>query len=161
MRRKRFFMRDGGVFLLLLLGLVLSGCAGTSLRSQAVARYHEIGRQNRNRIQSLQPGMSRQRVRHIMGTEDIPVSVGTVQWYETQVHQPFRVRRIKSADKNYLMYYYWTRTSESEHDLTPVIFQDDKLVAVGWENDVIPRETLEKESWGTNRPPWKDTDQHR
>ncbi len=152
MRREHFFLslRLKLFFLpLLIFCLLLAGCSA-SLYSGVKNQNYKIGEQNTHLLNKIEIGMSLAEVNKLMGSGKISVRVGWVHWYETSVDQPFRIRYIQTGEKKYMVYYYWTKTKNSEEFLTPVIFNDTKVVAVGWKNEKVSEKTLRRESWGNH-----------
>jgi outer membrane protein assembly factor BamE (lipoprotein component of BamABCDE complex) len=150
MRREHFFLclHLKLFFLsLLIFCLLLAGCSA-SLHTRVKNKNYKIGEQNKHLINKIEKGMSLSEVNKLMGSGQIKVQEGWVRWYETNVDQPFRIRYIRLGEQKYMIYYYWTKTKKSEEFLTPVIFRDNKVATVGWENEKISEEKLRRESWG-------------
>ena len=100
--------------LTLVVGLCLSGCAGSPIRTQWQADAH-----NRSMIK-LQPGMTVEEVTKIMGNPD-----------KTEMYRGKNGEAI-------LVYLYITEGMDSfsrrwtEANYTPVVFENNKLAGWGW-----------------------------
>ncbi len=134
---------------LISLFLLVAGCAGQPVQQQVIREHHHVGTRNRKRLQNrIYTGLHVNELAEVMSHGSIPIQVGTLAWYESSLQQPFRIRNIRRKNQKYTIYYYWTKTKSSDDYLTPVIIQEDRVVARGWENRYVPLETLREESWG-------------
>jgi hypothetical protein len=97
----------------------LCGCAST-VRSQ-----------NREALANLRMGMTEDQVRAVMGTEKKTVYNGS--WFES-IPSPYRTSAFVGPDgKTYVAWMYytdWCQGTAGLHCLTPIVFQDGRVV--GW-----------------------------
>ena len=124
--------------LALLLCLGLSGCATVTLQ--------DITSVNRQNLLRLSIGMTKNEALNIMGTETKAAKVALYQfgnWAETpvenvQINNPYRSEILKDKNgKNFEVIYYMTDirktdTNTIEDELTPLVFDNGKLIGWGW-----------------------------
>ncbi len=107
------------LFILLCLGIV--GCASMDA----------IRTSNRENLMELSIGMSKQEVLQIMGTKTIKTMVQTI-------NNPYRSEILTGKDgKTLEVLYYYTeirRTDDiiTDDSLTPLVFDNGKLIGWGW-----------------------------
>ena len=133
----------------LFLLMVLAGCATVSLQ--------DVTAVNRQNLLRLSIGMSKNEVLNVMGTETKTAKVALHQygnWAETpvenmKINNPYRSEILQSKDKTFEVLYYVTdvRKSDintSEDELTPLVFDNGKLIGWGWSflNDNVQRYEL-------------------
>jgi len=96
--------------------LVTAGCG--------VAIHYGLAKKNMANLDRLSAGMTKQEVSNIMGTEGV-----------AGAKNPNRRELFKTSSGTIVeVLYYLTHQfgSEESEKLTPVIFQDDTLVGIGW-----------------------------
>jgi len=133
----------------LFLLMVLAGCATVSLQ--------DVTAVNRQNLLRLSIGMSKNEALNVMGTETKTAKVTLHQygnWAETpvenmKINSPYRNEILKGKDKTFEVLYYVTdvRKSDiniSEDELTPLVFDNSKLIGWGWSflNDNVQRYEL-------------------
>lgn len=99
---------------LLLSCLFLFGCAS----------YSKLRNDNRTNIQKIRVGYDQAQVSEIMGT----VHAG-------EITNPYKAESIKVAGSTYEIWYYYTEFIGDEYwekGMTPVVFSNGKVEAVGW-----------------------------
>ena len=115
-----------------LLAFLLVGC-GASLN-----KFRTTNRQNLNR---LSVGMSKNEVHQVMGNEPIKANIeptGVVIYGINRINNPYRSETFKGKDgKNYAVLFYYTDEKNKDHaitddELTPIVLLDDKVVGWGW-----------------------------
>ena len=115
-----------------LLAMSLVGC-GASLD-----KFRTTNRQNLNRL-SL--GMSKNEVHQVMGNEPIKANIeaaGVVIYGIQRINNPYRSETLKGKDgKNYAVLFYYTDVKNKDNaitddELTPIVLLDGKLVGWGW-----------------------------
>lgn len=107
--------------LALLLCLALVGCATLS----------KIRATNRERLNKISIGMTKQEVLDIMGTKTITARSSEV------INNPYKTETLRSEDKVFEVLYYYTEIKRSDgaitdDELTPLVFDEGKLIGWGW-----------------------------
>ncbi|MEK6900816.1 MAG: DUF3192 domain-containing protein [Nanoarchaeota archaeon] len=107
----------------LAISLLLVGCASLDA----------IRTQNRQRLLSLSPGMSKQEVLSIMGTKTIKARAddGSI------INNPYRTEMYQSQGHTFELLLYYTDKKHLDYaitddELTPLIIMDGKLDGWGW-----------------------------
>jgi len=140
---KRFYNLLGLLFL-------ISGCATVSLQ--------DVTSMNRQNLLRLSVGMTKNEVLNVMGAETKTAKVALHQygnWAETPVeniiiNNPYRNEILKSKDdKVFEVIYYVTDVRKSDNnisddELTPLVFDNGKLIGWGWSflNDNVQKYEL-------------------
>lgn len=110
--------------------LVLGGCG-----SYYGHRYKAAVIQNRRALQQLELGMSAAAVGEIMGRGEV------IQYKKIQFVDPWRSESFRLDDgTDVLLLFYltkavysrWTSPKYHDQDLTPIVFENDKVVGWGW-----------------------------
>ena len=108
-----------------------SGCATVSLTKFAA--------DNQKKVSGLEVGMNKDEVLKIAGTAQ--VRSGPYDFYTT-VKNPYLTEILKGPAKTVEVVYYFTQWSSSgvwekrqitKNELTPLIFEDNRLVAKDWD----------------------------
>jgi len=103
---------------IIILGLLLSSCV----------TYGDIRSANRENIMKVQTGDSSAQVTQTMG--NLVNNDGT-----EKITNPYKTETLNHNNKNYTVWYYYTdRIGDNnwENGMTPVIFLNDSVVAIGW-----------------------------
>jgi hypothetical protein len=118
-----------------------AGCAATP---------GEVRAQNQRNLVKLSLGMTKEEVLDIMGTETIKTTqpaayipiYGWLAWpaLRSRIVNPYRTEMTRTADGSapVLLIFYVTDekrgalSGTGEEDLTPLVFEDGKLVGWGW-----------------------------
>ncbi len=121
--------------------LFLSGCV--SFNGESVSPQSVLLRQNSlTNISALKAGMSYPEVTAIMGPF---VKIGYKKSdYQTNgfepitLRHPYRVETLSAQDKAYEVTYYFTVINNADgiiadDELTPLVFEDQKLIGKGWD----------------------------
>ncbi|MBN1405150.1 MAG: DUF3192 domain-containing protein [Candidatus Omnitrophica bacterium] len=110
--------------------LCLAGCSTTTA-------LYQVRAQNKAKITRLTPGMTKDKVLNMMGTKEIIVCNS---WGDTigVVKNPFKTELLKTNNKTYEILYYYTDIIHSDADisedeLTPIVFENNKLIGFGWQ----------------------------
>lgn len=106
--------------LLLVLIVFLSGCA----------TLDSIRLVNRQRLLQLSIGMSKQDVLKVMGTKT------ETDGFQS-INNPYRSETLRGENKTLEVLYYYTDIKKSDgaitdDELTPLVFDDGKLIGWGW-----------------------------
>ena len=115
--------------------LVLMFCNNSI--SDTIFTPKQVRTMNKERLNELEIGMSKDEVLIIMGTKGFSIESSPFT-----VENPFRIE-VQSSDKNiYRVLYYYTDLVKADgfitdDELTPVILKNNKLV--GWGRDVWDR----------------------
>ena len=128
--------------MLLLFG---SGCATVSLSKVAVA--------NQNKLEGLMEGMNKEEALKTMGSGQ--VRSGLYDFYAV-VKNPYKTEVLKGSHKTIEVVYYFTNWSSggvwekrpiTDNELTPLIFEDGKLIAYDWNSlrEITYKYELDKE----------------
>jgi len=117
---------------LLALVAMVSGCAGPLTLSQETARTRE-------KLLDTFIGMPKEKVVNIVGTEPKKVIDPTASNGQTfaTISNPYRSETIQGNGKNLEVVYYVTDDKDrdgtiSNEELTPLIFDDGKMIGWGW-----------------------------
>ena len=127
----------------LIVGLLTlwAGCA----EQITITKIDDVRAMNAQNMLKLNSGMNKQEVLNIMGVGIIQTE--KIEVYRTggyqvmpylKISNPYRTETIRaSGDKLFEVYYYFTDLkspgdSIQDEDLTPLIFDDDKLIGWGW-----------------------------
>ena len=105
--------------LLIALGLLLSAFFVT---------FADMRSENRKNIIMVQAGYSSAQVTQTMG--NLVNNDGT-----EQMTNPYKTEILKHNNENYTIWYYYTDSigdKNWENGMTPIIFLNDSVVAVGW-----------------------------
>jgi hypothetical protein len=106
--------------------LVLAGCSNFFLEPIELLRA-----QNKENVQKLSTGMSKDVAGEIMGTDP---AKGLFLW----VDNPYRTETLTGKDgKVYEVLYYYTDLKQrddkiTDDELTPLVFEDGKLIGWGY-----------------------------
>lgn len=108
---------------LLMAVLLISGCTTISL-------YRTL-KPNRENLQKLSIGMTKEQVLETMGTEPFI-------WNNMTIANPFRVSMLRSSDSMYEVFYYVVKVVTDdgiidENELIPIVLENGKLVGWGWD----------------------------
>ena len=101
------------------------GCATPSIGEFRAANRDKISKL------SLEMGLTKQEIFHIMGTKEIKAMGLTIT-------NPYRSEILTSDDrKTFEVLYYYTEVRKaddniSDDELTPLVFEDNKLIGWGW-----------------------------
>lgn len=131
---------------------LMSGCATATITLQDVTSV------NRQNLLRLSMGMTKNEVLNTMGTETKTAKVALYQygnWAETpvesmKINNPYRNEILRGKDdKTFEVLYYVTDvrksdTNTSEDELTPLVFDNGKLIGWGWSflNDNVQKYEL-------------------
>ncbi|MFC1699919.1 DUF3192 domain-containing protein [Candidatus Omnitrophota bacterium] len=112
--------------LVLLLCLGLAGCATLS----------QIRATNRERLNKISIGMTKQEVLDTMGTKTTNAydSAGSLS---EVINNPYKTETLRSKDKTFEVLYYYTEIKSADgaindDELTPLVFDEGKLLGWGW-----------------------------
>lgn len=119
------------IFFYILMICALSGCAGLT----------ESGVKNLTKVQYVEKGMSKEDVKNIMGSQVVigyeitDVKAGTTK--PLTMPNPYRSETLKDGDRVLDVEFYFTHIRQpdgivSDDELTPLIFDNNKLTAQGW-----------------------------
>lgn len=121
--------------------IFLSGCV--SFNGESVPPNAVVLRQNSlTQIDSIKLGMSYQEAAAIMGPS---VKIGykesdfqTGGFEPITLKHPYRAETLTVENKNYEVMYYFTAINKvdgiiADDELTPLVFEDQKLVGKGWD----------------------------
>jgi len=117
---------------LLVFAVMVSGCAAPMTLSQATALTREM-------LLKTSVGMSRKKVDNIVGTKPkkvIDPKASNDQTFAT-FNNPFRSEIIQGNGKNFEVVFYVTDDIGgdgvfSNEDLTPLVFEEGKMIGWGW-----------------------------
>jgi len=97
----------------------------------------EFRTQNRQNLQKLSIEMSKERVLAVMGTGEQNLL------YAGKINNPYKSEILRCKDEVFEVLYYYTDKKRdhiwrgdfaiSEDELTPLLFNNDKLIGWGWE----------------------------
>jgi hypothetical protein len=106
----------------------VAGCADTYTR-----KYRAAVSANRQRVETIEPGMTRQDVESLMGRGPVVV------YKKIELRNPWRTDAYRKDGHSYDVLYYvtsgqtWTKTHSDEQIMTPVVLRDGKVLGLGWE----------------------------
>lgn len=128
---------------ILLLTIFIIGCA--------TATMDVVRNKNREGLNKLSIGMPKEEALRIMGTETIKTcpnalfslfTFGVSQTYCQDISNPYRTEILQGKDKIFEVTYYYTDIksdtilgvdrSITDDELTPLIFDNGKLIGWGW-----------------------------
>lgn len=114
------------------IGLFLAGCH---------APLGQLGNENRNNLTKLAVGMSKQEVMGIMGEKTVegkptPLNISLVAAF-ISITNPYKIETLQGKEKTFAVLYYYTAAALKDYnighdELTPMVFDNDKLVGWGW-----------------------------
>jgi hypothetical protein len=113
---------------LFLLPLIVCGCTSGGY----VDRWDQIRTQNRESLNRLTVGITKEQALSIMGTETYEVEWGR------RINNPYRTETIRTKDgEPVLLVFYYTDVKArddavTDDELTPLVFEDGSLVGWGW-----------------------------
>lgn len=117
---------------LLVMAMLTSGCTTWLSLSQATAPTRE-------NLMKISIGMSKQEVINTVGTETKKVYYhgGLDKWAYTTVNNPYRSEILQGKDKTLEVIYYVSDDKNndgaiSDDELTPLVFDNGKLIGWGW-----------------------------
>jgi hypothetical protein len=93
--------------------------------------------QNKQKITQLTPGMSRDDIFRIMGTETAGGILGPM--LHTRINNPYRAELVTGiGNKNYEVLFYYTDVVRKDDvvtgdELTPVVLEEGKMVGHGYD----------------------------
>ena len=144
------------LFLIFLCGL-LTGCAVTNVSApsslgKSAANPKRIFASDQM-IRRLEPGISRQEVRMILGGETVvgyelnSAQANPQNKYQTiTIKNPLRSESIEKQNQTFDVDYYLTQVNQedgtvTDDELTPLIFVNDRLAGKGWDflNEKVKR----------------------
>ena len=111
----------------LLIILICLGLVGCAVLSRQQIRY-----ENRKNLLKLSVGMTKEEVFNVMGVgQPNPLDVTVM------VHNPYKSETLRAGDKIFEVIYYYTDLKKDEgiitdDELTPLIFDEGKLIGWGW-----------------------------
>lgn len=130
--------------ILLLICLFLSGCVTVGVEQTPQGQGIGKGQSPLTNIRLVYPGMALQDVRNIMGDQ---VVIGYQQSDQNPgafdiltVKSPYREESFSTRDgESVQIFYYFTSVMKAddviaEEELTPVVFQGDKVIVKGWDD---------------------------
>lgn len=105
--------------------------AAACFLASGCASLDQIRAENRNRLNRLSPGISKQEILKSMGTETILSDDGT------SITNPYRTELHRSGDHvvEVLLYYTDKKSADgaiTDDELTPLVIVDGKLDGWGW-----------------------------
>lgn len=115
------------ISLLLVVVLFLSGCATLS----------ELRARNRENLTRLSVGMTKDEVLKIMGTKTTKAYQGWDGGFVDVINNPYRSEILQGENKTLEVLYYYTDKKKADgaitdDELTPLVFEDNKLIGWGW-----------------------------
>lgn len=115
------------IIYILTMSILVSGCATMSLS--------KIASHNADNLSKLRVGMSEEEVLNIMGTKKLRSGIWN---FYTAINNPYRteITGIQNGKTVKILYYFtnasktttWEKYSVRESELTPLIFEDGKLI---------------------------------
>ena len=114
------------VFAILLITLLFGGCVSLS----------QIRATNRERLNKISIGMTKQEVINIMGIETINARDDYGNIVEV-INNPYKTETLRGKDKIFEVVYYYTEIKRADgaindDELTPLVFDEGKLIGWGW-----------------------------
>ena len=100
------------------------------IASCATIESSEVRLQNRENLQYLRPGISRQEVLEIMGTE--------TAYADREINNPYKTGTIDAFSDEFIeILFYYTDTKRDDNaitddELTPLVLENEVLVGWGW-----------------------------
>jgi hypothetical protein len=120
--------------ILLMLSVILTGCTACE----------EVRSKNRERLLQLSVGMTKEEVLDITGRRRIHCT--TTGASTKTINNPYSSEMLVGKNKTLEVLYYYTDRKHAgftirDEDLTPVVFDDDRLIGWGWNflNEQIER----------------------
>lgn len=118
-----------------LLVILLVGCV-------PIINLDDVRAKNASSLLKLNIGMDKQGVLQIMGTETIQTYTGDnifdPHYYkDKKIPNPYRTEIVREDDKNFEVLYYYTDIKKQDgaitnDELTPLVFDNGKLIGWGW-----------------------------
>lgn len=121
---------------IILLSLILSGCATTPVYNPMQASSQQEIVLNESGLKSVQDGMSMDQVHGIMGQAlVIGYAFQSPGYKPLTIPNPYKSETLKDA--GYVIEYYIDAIHQpdgivSENELMPLVFKNDKLIGRGW-----------------------------
>lgn len=117
------------ILVLALIVLFLSGCA-------SLGNIDRLRSRNRQNLMKLQIGTTKEEVLNVMGTKSVADYNWLAGWKHT-VDNPYRSEILRGKDKTLEVIYYLTDIKKAngaitDDELTPFVFDNDKLIGWGW-----------------------------
>lgn len=116
------------IIYLFVIVMALSGCVTVD----------SIRATNRENLLKLSAGMTKQEVLSIMGIKKITASKYSWSNPEYTITNPYRSETLQGKDKVFEVLYYYTDVKKipsyaiTDDELTPLVFDDGKLIGWGW-----------------------------
>ncbi len=97
----------------------------------------QIRTRNRGNLLKLSVGITKEEMLDIMGTETIKAN----DYYHATINNPYRSEILQGKDKTFEVIYYYTDKKQDDYyfkvtflddELTPLVFDDGKLIGWGW-----------------------------
>lgn len=112
----------------LVLLLFLSGCIAHTLP--------QIRYETKKNLMKLTSQMTTDQVLKVMGNKPIDAHSRSGKFIGT-IYHPYKTQEVVSDEKKYKILFYYSHIRHSDaiitnSELTPIIFNEDKLVGVGW-----------------------------
>lgn len=116
---------------ILLVFFLIGGCSGPRIT------MGDVRAQNASRLLILKIGMDRYEVLKIMGTEAILVNHRSGPYNGEKIPNPYRTETRKEKNKLHEVLFYYTDNKKADgaitdDELTPLVFDDEKLIGWGW-----------------------------
>lgn len=113
------------IILLICVTFLITGCATLS----------EIRATNRERLNKVSIGMTKEEVLNIMGTKRIN-AYDDMSLVEV-INNPYKTEILRGKDRTFEVLYYYTEHKRadgaiSDDELTPLVFDEGKLIGWGW-----------------------------
>ena len=116
--------------------LILTGCASSPVYNPIQAQTHPELLLNEGGLKEIQEGMTFEQVHKIMGQELlIGYAFQSDHYKPLTIPNPYRIEKVK--DTGYVIEYYINAIRQADgivrdDELTPLVFQDGKLIGRGW-----------------------------
>ena len=127
-------------FIFFFLSLVLVGCVSVKIEQSAPATVSQ--QKSLTNIAQVKVGMTHEEVVKILG-ENVVIGYKQNQFpvgaFEpTTLKNPVRLEKLHGKNKEYNVAYYLTEIKKaddliSDDELTPLVFEDGKLISKGWD----------------------------